>query len=128
MRGIKLQFSDKAPKLDLTTSVVDSDSTTQNVMVSLGTDKGSDRLFPARGTDLLKSFLQMGYVGDVEAQHIANFAALDSLFFYRSTNDDITLPPLQKIYLVVNPVTLNLIDVAATLIYGPILSTVTASL
>lgn len=61
-------------------------STVQNAMVNLGTERGTDRTLGEKGTDLLRTAVSSGLPSRNLAQHIANFAAVDTLFFSRATD------------------------------------------
>lgn len=60
----------------------------QNIIVTLGTQAGTDIVFPAKGTDLNIFFVGKNYVSQSQAQHLANFAAADAFNFYSQFNDD----------------------------------------
>ena len=55
----------------------------QNAVVHLLTSEGSDPVFPDRGTTLLRDAVRGAVVNRQGAEHVANFAALDTLFFMR---------------------------------------------
>lgn len=100
----------KGLKLDITTPggcVVDPSGyveglgcTVQNAMVNLGTDRGTDRVLSDKGTDLLKTAVSSGLPSRNLAQHIANFASIDTLFFSRAADRVTDGDSLQGITLV----------------------------
>lgn len=81
MRGIKLEFSDQGVKILPEQEVSDLDADTQNILMSFGTMKGSDEIFPLRGTNLFLRGLQGRLVDEIAAGHEGNFAANDVLEF-----------------------------------------------
>ena len=83
MKGLKLTFTD-AGLIEFTAEAVEGLACVrQNAMVVIGTSKGSDAIYPDKGTDLLRSSVR-GVAHDVQsAQHVANFAALDVSTFVR---------------------------------------------
>lgn len=102
MRGLQLDFTAPGGCVVLTDSQVEGlGSTVQNAMVNLGTERGTDKTLPARGTDLLRTAVSSGLPSPNLARHIANFAAVDTLFFSRATDrvtdgdslQDVTLFP-----------------------------------
>lgn len=54
MRDFKIEFSEKGAKLNLFQSVTGGELLSQKVGVNLSTIKGSDTLFPDRGSTMLK--------------------------------------------------------------------------
>lgn len=83
MRGLKIDFTQENPQLVLDEAVEDQTATTQNVAVNIGTSKSAP-IFDDKGTDLLKTMLESGYVSNRFAQHAANFAALDTHYFVKT--------------------------------------------
>lgn len=59
----------------------------QQCGINIGTDAGSDLLFPAAGTSMLLDALSGKLFNTTLAQHSANFAALDTLYFVRNHDD-----------------------------------------
>lgn len=53
----------------------------QRYIINTATDKGSDRLYPSRGTDLMDGVLHGMVVDYNSAAHLGNFAALDTTSF-----------------------------------------------
>lgn len=86
-KSLKIIFSAEGSTLDLANTVEGFAATVQNGLVNIVTEKGSDPGDPARGTDMFRDALQ-GKVADLlAAQHIANLAALDTVFYLRGTDD-----------------------------------------
>ena len=87
MRGLKLDFTTPggcAVQVDKFREGLGA--TVQNAMVNLGTDRGTDITLSRKGTNLLKTAVSSGLPSRNLAQHIANFAAVDTLFFSRATD------------------------------------------
>lgn len=63
-------------------------SNKQNIVVTLGTQLNTDLVYPNKGTNLNIFFVGKNYVSQNQAQHLANFAALDALNFYKQFNDN----------------------------------------
>ena len=84
MRGIKLNFFGGTPVFDFSDTVKDFDATVQNALVNLGTDLGTDPLYPDRGTYLLKDALQGRMINLQWANHAANFAAMRTMVFSKA--------------------------------------------
>lgn len=84
MKGIRLIFGENGVTYDFTTPVEGFEATVQNALVNLGTQVGTDRMFPDRGTDLLKTGLSGAIVDLNTAGHASSLAALDTLFFSRT--------------------------------------------
>lgn len=83
MRGLRLTFSQEGPISLNGDAVTDLECIQQNALVNIGTSKGSDAIFPDKGTDLFKAAVG-GVIYDIQsAQHAANFAALDTVTFLR---------------------------------------------
>jgi len=72
--------------LDTTASLTGKQAVAQNMLVNFLTQQGSDAAFPQKGTDILQAGLHNLYVDVNQAQHYANFAAIDTLFFTASTD------------------------------------------
>lgn len=84
MTGIRIIFSEDGIRFDFDNPVKDFECTAQNALVNIGTRKGSDPMFPERGTDLLKTALSGAIVDLNSAAHASNLAAVDTLFFSRT--------------------------------------------
>ena len=89
MEGLKVDFVAGGMQLKTDEKVEGALATVQNVLVNVGTTKGSDRIFPSRGTNLLKRMVTSGVQSYTDLMHTANFAALDTLFFVRA-NEELT--------------------------------------
>lgn len=86
MEGLKLEFGDDGVRILTDERVKDLDADTQNILMSLGTMKGSDQIFPDRGTNLFLRGLQGRLVDEIVAGHEGNYAGADVIFFV-SNND-----------------------------------------
>lgn len=100
MKGLKLEFGDNGVRILTGESVRDLDADTQNILMSLGTMKGTDQVFPSRGTNLFIRGLQGRLVDTISAGHEGNYAAVDVLAFV-SANDpfDSTRERIRRIFL-----------------------------
>ena len=96
MRGIRIIFGDTGPTFDLEQFTLNFASTVQNALVNVGTRVGSDPIFAERGTGILDAAVKGALISSVWATHYANFAALETLSFSRTTDDDYNLFKLQK--------------------------------
>lgn len=91
MKGLKISFEAQGASLVLDQTVADADCEIQNALVNVGTARGSDPMYPLRGTNMLKEATSGAVVDLDSARHVANFAALYTFDFIRST-----LPDLMK--------------------------------
>ncbi len=86
MEGLAIDFERTGAVLDVLSKVSDFGTIVQNGLVNIGTITGTDPLFNTRGTQLYNS----GVVGALttynDAYHAANFAALDTTFFLKSSD------------------------------------------
>ena len=85
MRAIRIKFDDGGPSFDTVNVVKDFDTTVQNAVVNVGTDRGSDPWFSNRGTDLKMDGAAGRMATTTWANHSANFAALRTLAFSQAT-------------------------------------------
>jgi hypothetical protein len=85
MRGVTINFFGVAPVFDFTDTVKNFDATVQNALVNLGTNIGSDPLYPDRGTYIMKDALQGAMINLQGANHSANFAAMHTMVFSKAT-------------------------------------------
>lgn len=87
MKALRLDFTVPGKvELDLTADISGEQALAQNMIVNFLTAKGSDAAYPAKGTNILGAGLQNLFIDRNYAQHFANFAAVDTLFFTRSTD------------------------------------------
>lgn len=83
MTGLKLDFTPEGINI-LTSEMVEGVwANIQGALVNVGTGRGSDKTFVDRGTQLFELAVRNGIPSPNEAQHQANFAAVDTLFFQR---------------------------------------------
>lgn len=111
-RGIAVDFT--GPKPSLNWNKQSNDVDIQNILVNIATAKNSDPTSPTRGTDLLKRFVETGYVSSGFAQHRANFAAMDTKTFYNATKGD-SAKSLNSIIMEVSPVSISSLKVGLKL-------------
>jgi hypothetical protein len=103
-------------RLELDRAVEGFSATAQNALVNLITDKGRDKIFPDRGTNLLQAALATGLSNRRAASHQANFAAADTLFFSRENE---LAPPedkLARVSLVPSKLNLRVLELQATFV------------
>lgn len=82
MKSLKLNFGAGGASLDLQSVCEDFDTTIQACLVNFGTSKNpSDKMFPTRGTDLLKQAVRGVLINPSAALHASNFASIDTVFF-----------------------------------------------
>jgi len=86
MIGVRINFSGAQPAFDWSQTAVDFDSTVQNAMVNLGTQLGSDSLFPDKGTYILQDAAQGRMINLQWANNMSNFAAMRTLVFSKNTD------------------------------------------
>ena len=80
MRGIAVNFQEAGGSL-LPRVVSDFDATAQCCAVNIATEGGSDPAYAERGTDLLQQAVEFGVVSFTEAQHLSNFASVNTQVF-----------------------------------------------
>lgn len=85
IEGIKITFTEDGARLNWGERVSGLYATAQKALVNLGTQEGSARVHPDRGTGLPAAVGSGGLLDLASAQHAGNFAALDTLFFLRAT-------------------------------------------
>lgn len=88
----------------------------QQCGINIGTDAGSDVLYPTAGTSILLDALSGKLFNETLAQHSANFAALDTLYFVRQYDDDSLgeSERIQNIDLLVTGLGYQRVDITAT--------------
>ena len=86
MQGARINFLSSGCSLDFTSPVNDISCAIQNSLVNIATGKGSDLIFPLKGTDLYAQAVSGAIVDTNTAVHASSFAALDTLFFSASQN------------------------------------------
>ena len=86
MKGLSIDFKKTGATLAVASSVTGFATVAQNGMVNIATSRGSDKVYPSRGTALYAQ----GVLGDLttykSAYHASNFAALDTLLFALDSN------------------------------------------
>lgn len=82
MRDIRVQFDgESGTRILLNEAVEGKLLTQQKYLINVGTSKGTDKIFPQRGTNLVGGAISGGIIDSVSAEHLGNFAALDTLYF-----------------------------------------------
>lgn len=85
MKGLSIDFKGTSGiTLAVTEFVTDFRATTQDGMLNIACTKGSDIIYPDRGTNLYKDALAGKVPTLTDAYHVSNFAALDTKFFLNS--------------------------------------------
>ena len=100
MRSSRIFFGPTGPRFDFTRVLIGFDCTVQNALVNLGTDRGTDRVYPSRGTDLKVDAAVGRMVNLTWANHTANFAALRTLEFIQQTDNQTNAFKLQDFKLI----------------------------
>ena len=81
LKGLKIQINENGVNGIVPETINDIGCTHQNAIVILTTMKGTDKMFPDKGTNLLLAGLRNEMFNPVATQHVANFAALDTIVF-----------------------------------------------
>lgn len=81
MRDIKIIFNGSSTRIDLEKYVEGKNLYEQKALVNAVTDQGSDPVYPDRGTTMIADSINGNAYDINRAAHIANFAALDTLYF-----------------------------------------------
>ena len=81
MDGIALQFNSSGAVQILPSLVEDQTCTSQNAVVNLLTEQGTDKIFPTRGTTVFQEAVSGGIISRQVATNVGNFAAINTLFF-----------------------------------------------
>lgn len=88
MKDLKIILNGDKTTIDLNAAVEDKNLYEQKVLVNMVTVKGSDYIYEDRGTDLLQDAIYGKVYNRASAIHAGNFAALDTIFFIRSTDPE----------------------------------------
>lgn len=95
MEGLKINFLNGDIYIEPEAKVTDFDATVQNALANIGTRQGTDRIYPTKGTSILKNAVEGKIAGLNVANHEAQLAAINTLFFSReyetSTNLSVKL-------------------------------------
>ena len=86
MKDLKIIFDGDSSTIDLGAIVDDKNLYEQKVLVNMVTENGSDKVFPNRGTKLLIDSINGKVYSKTGTVHVGNFAALDTIYFIRSTD------------------------------------------
>ena len=90
MKGIKLDLTGSVPRLDLGSPVSGRDGLLQNASVNFVVERGSDRVFPERGTRLLSQETLGLRIDSMGIRHLCGFAATDTLTFTKNFSQEIS--------------------------------------
>ena len=86
MKGIRLNFNDKGKAImDSELPIEDFDSTIQNVVVTVASEKNSDRIYPKKGSYIYNDAVKGGLFNIDAVHHACNFASLDVFNFFGSS-------------------------------------------
>ena len=100
-------------QLDFQTEVSGFLNEVQGALVNVLQDTGKDKLFGNRGTRLFRTALDGGIFNIRSASHVANFAAVDTLFFSREHSTANAENKLKEIILNPTAITLGSLEVEA---------------
>jgi len=96
--------------------VVGARAVVQSALVNLLTEADDDMVYPDRGTTILEAALSGRASSDRGAQHEANFAASDLLFFSREHDRNDPLDQLDTVVLNANLVGGGILDLEASFV------------
>lgn len=88
MKDLKFILDGDKSTIDLNSAVEDKNLYEQKALVNMVTVKGSDPIYPDRGTDLLQDAIYGKVYSRTGTIHVGNFAALDTIYFIRSTDPE----------------------------------------
>jgi len=89
-KGLKLDFIDGKVSLNINETVDGYVSVIQSISMAIATTKGSDKIYPDKGTVIFESALKGKLVDEQSAQHESTFAGLQTLFFLQRVKTDST--------------------------------------
>jgi hypothetical protein len=100
MEGIKVNFLNGEIYIDPSDKITGFDATIQNALVNIGTRQSTDRIYPSKGTTILKNAVEGKIVGLNVSNHEAQLAAIETLFFSREyeTSTDLSIK-LGKVFM-----------------------------
>ena len=89
MKGVRINFQGDKVKLDYQNPLeLKIDCMAQNAVVNTATPEGSDKIFPTRGTNLVKKVFSGQVFNETSANHAGNFAAVKSRNFVNAQLDE----------------------------------------
>jgi hypothetical protein len=91
MSGLALEFGPDGIVLQPQQPVDGLRAQVQAALLNLACERGSDPVYGERGTELMERAARDGVWSPARAQHLTNFAAVDTLFFLRDSEPR-TLP------------------------------------
>lgn len=86
MKGLRIILDGADSTISFNEIVEDKNLYAQKALVNMVTENGSDKIFPTRGTKMLAESINGKVYSRTGIVHIGNFAALDTLYFIRSTD------------------------------------------
>lgn len=86
MNGTRLTFEEGGPAFDFSGVATGLEATLQNALVNIGTQLGSDPVYPERGTDLVRDGARGRLMTSMWATHSVNFATMQTLSFLQNTD------------------------------------------
>lgn len=117
MKGLKLDFSDEGIRLVPFKVVSGKSSISQNALLNIAQTAGSDKAYPDKGTRMLMVAARNGLPTPNRAQHEANFAAVDTLFFSRASDPEDTPDSLAMCRLALSAFELQRITLDAQFVF-----------
>ena len=102
MKGLRIILDGINSTISFNEIVEDKNLYAQKALINMVTENGSDMIFPDRGTKMLAESISGKVYNRTGIVHVGNFAALDTMYFIRSTDPADVLG---------EPYTINNIDV-----------------
>jgi hypothetical protein len=115
MTGLRVDFGPDGISFRPDTVVSGKQAEVQNALINIATIAGTDVTYPEKGTHLLKTLARTGAPTPMRAQHIATFAAVDTLFFCRGADREDTGDSLEEVELFLEYFQLQHIELSAKL-------------
>lgn len=106
MKGLRLNFQEDKVYIDYQHPLEQPiDCLAQNAVVNAATPENSDKVFPEKGTNLVKQVLSGQVFNELTANHSGNFAAVQSRNFVNSQLPDTAEEKLSQFVLEVDGLT-----------------------
>jgi hypothetical protein len=110
LKSIAVVFTHDGISFDTDRFVEGLDAVVQNALINLLTAKNTDATAPDRGTNLFKDGVRQNPTSIRQMQHLANFAATDTLHFSRNTDPETNDDSLAAVQLRVSEADLGVVD------------------